>query len=60
MALRWRDDPLGADWTDPSADYYAAVLRLAREPLKDTRIGYVGRFVAPRKPANSGRKRRAA
>lgn len=59
-ARRWRDDPKGINWRDVHADHHAAVLRCAGEPVEDRRFAYVGRFTGPRKPANSGRRKKAA
>lgn len=57
-AQRWRDDP-DSDSDDEMALYYTRVLELAGE-WKMPQVGHVGRFTRPRKPAASGRKRRAA
>ena len=56
-ARRWRDD--GADTYDDRAEHHMRVLLIAGE-WSTPQVGYVGRFTRPRKPATSGRKRKAA
>jgi hypothetical protein len=57
-AKRWRDDP-ESDVDHELASYYTRVLELAGE-WKTPQVGHVGRFTRPRKPATSGRRKKAA
>lgn len=60
-ARRWRDD-FACDPYDDDAEYYALVLEIAGEPVeRRSRVSWNGgRYNRPVRPANSGRRKKAA